>query len=583
MNPEAFQTWVKQFGGVYSIPKHPFKDRWAEIEEEIAPHYYGDVPAILHETFPNEDEKISQYRKATYQAKTESCVTEFTNKLSRLMQDSKFSIVYANEQMEGFVESLMIEGEKFTDFFLSKFPSKRMLDPNAVLLAKPKGAGLERADVAVELDFRFIESKYIQFIDLDEKVLVYRAPRYENKYQAISALGLSGTVTYRDYVVTDQFYGYIEVGGDDGDPSFLVVEYEHNMGILPFVVMGGRPLTDDYRGFQFSYYKSDISSAIAFLNDAAISDNQERSAAMANAFPIKIVEGVECVKCNGQGDYLSDPTPENPDRLIKSCETCNGTGQNVAFSPLDSVYIKKRPKYNEQDAGGNESPVQFVSPNTAILDYLSNYTEKKYEQAKEILNVEKAVKYAQSAVAKEVDKQAEYIEVKRISDSIFARLNYMIYVIQGLRFMGNDSPIAVIPPTSFDIKNEAELFAEYKATIDAKSPDFVRASAFKDWLKQRFSTDKAGQRIADICLGYAKMFLYTIEEQKELFFLGAATKDDIIKASSVFNLVVNAYEQNKDFIEQDLKTIYTQLDAALADEFALANALPPEEDDFSEL
>lgn len=172
MNPEAFQTWVKQFGGVYSIPKHPFKDRWAEIEEEIAPHYYGDVPAILHETFPNEDEKISQYRKATYQAKTESCVTEFTNKLSRLMQDSKFSIVYANEQMEGFVESLMIEGEKFTDFFLSKFPSKRMLDPNAVLLAKPKGAGLERADVAVELDFRFIESKYIQFIDLDEKVLV---------------------------------------------------------------------------------------------------------------------------------------------------------------------------------------------------------------------------------------------------------------------------------------------------------------------------------------------------------------------------------------------------------------------------
>lgn len=583
MTAAEFLDWVKNFGGVNSIPNHPFKAKWAEIYDEIKPHYYGDVPQVLEDTFPNEDENISEYRKKVYQAKTESCITESINKLSRLMQESKFSIVYANEQMDDFMGSYMVEGEKFTDYFLQKFPSKRMLDPNAVLLAVPTGAGVEQPNIAVDVEFKFIESHYIKIVDLDEKVLVYRAPIYQNKYQAISYLGENELVTYRDYVVTDQFYGYIEVGGDTNSPSYLVVQYEHNMGILPFVVMGGRALSQDYKGFQFSYFKSDISAAIPFLNGAAISDNQEFSATMANAFPIKILQGVECTNCNGQGEYLTDPTPENPDRQIVSCHVCHGTGQNVSLSPLSGVYIKKEPKYNDANNASDMKPIEFVSPNTSILDYLSNYTEKKYEQAKEILNIEKAVKYAQSAVAKEVDKEPEYIEVKRISDSIFARLNYMIYVIQGLRFMDNESPVVVIPPTSFDIKNEAELFEEYKQTINAKAPDFVRAAAFGDWLKQRFSTDKTGQRIAEICLGYAKMFLYTIEEQKELYLMGVVGRDDMIKASSVFNLVVNAYNLNRDFIEQELQQIYTQLDAALSDDIALANATPPEEDDFSEL
>lgn len=584
MTAAEFQIWVKQFGGIYNIPKHPFKDKWAEVYKEVAPHYFGDVPEILHETFPNEDERIAKYRQNVYQAKTESCVTESINKLSRLMQDSKFSVVYQSERMQQFMNNLMLEGESFADYFLQKFPSKRVLDPNAVFLAMPKGAGIEQANVAVDVDFKFIESKYIDFIDLDEKVLIYRAPTYENKYQTVNSLGSSGNVTFRDYVVTDQFYGYIEVGAEgENQQSYLVVTYEHNIGALPFVIMGGRALSDDYRGFQFSYFKSDISSAIPFLNGAAISDNQEFSAAMANAFPIKILQGVECTHCNGQGEYLTDPTPENPDRQIVSCHHCNGTGQNVSFSPLGGVYIKKEPKYNDANNAADIKPIEFVSPNTDILQYLSDYTEKKYEQAKEILNIEKAVKYAQSAVAKEVDKEPEYIEVKRISDSIFARMNYMIYIIQSLRFMDNENTIVVIPPTSFDIKNEAELFEEYKQTIQSKAPDFVRAAAFGDWLKQRFSTDKAGQRMAEILLGYSKAYLYTDAEQKEYYLLGVFTREDIIKATSVFNLVANAYEQNREFIYQDLETIYAQLDNALSDVLGLANATPPEEDEFSDL
>ena len=583
MNAEEFVLWAKELGGVNNIPDHPFKHKWEKVYKDIEPHFYGEVPKILRTTFPNEDPAIYDYRKKTYQPKTESCITESVNKLSRLMQDSKYSINYEDENTKNYFDNdLKVQGQTFQQFFLSKFPSKRALDPNGVFLADVTGEGVNRSDIRVELDFKFIESKYIKLVDLDLGILIYRAPTYKNKYKAVQSLantGVSELTNYRWYVVTDEFYGYIEIGGQDS--SKLVQVYEHSFGSVPFVIMGGRPLSEDYNGFQFYYFKSDLSSAIPFLNDAAVSDNQEKSTTMANAFPVKIIQGIDCNDCGGDGFAISPPDEEHPDGKRSVCGTCKGTGQ-LTLSPLNGIYTKKKPKYGAEDQTDDGPLLEYVSPNVGILDYLSGYSEKKYEQAKEILNIEKAVKYAQSAIAKEVDNEPEHIEVKRISDDVFYRLNYMMLIIQYL-VLNDESSIFLIPPTSFDIKNEAELFQEYKETISSKSPDFVRAAAFEDWLKQRFSTDKAGQKIAKICIGYAKAFLMTSEEQERYYLMGVYERQDLIKASSVYNIVINEYNKSIDFINQDLEAIYTQIDNILRPILDSATALPPPNVDPEEL
>ena len=93
MNKQEFLDFLKQAGStIQSLPIYPFKREWAKITDEISPHFYGDIPDALEKTFPNEDDEVFQYRKDTYQAKTKACITDAINKLSRLLQDSKFSV-----------------------------------------------------------------------------------------------------------------------------------------------------------------------------------------------------------------------------------------------------------------------------------------------------------------------------------------------------------------------------------------------------------------------------------------------------------------------------------------------------------
>ena len=581
MSPEEFLEWVvSRYGSFESIPTHPFKSKWKKITDEIAPHYFGRVPKALEETFPNEDEEVFNYRIKTYQPKTEACITDAINKLSRLLQDSKFHIRYDNENMERFIkQEKKVEGERITDFFISKFVSKRMLDPNGVFLPFPKGPGLTNNQIPIDFDLQFIESEQIKFIDFDLKLLIYRGPSREKYPPTLT----DATVVdeFYDYVVTDTFCGVIipkiETGPDNKPvrSSTLKVIYEYDLGgKVPFIVMGGRPLTEKDHGYSFTYYKSDLSSAIPFLNDAATSDNQEKSVINANCFPVKIMQGIECPTCKGN-KTMKVTTEKHPDGIKVECDTCKGRGEIFHNSPLKGIYIKPKKTIKDKGDSNNEKPIEFVSPNVDTIRHVGDYAEKKFKEAKEVLNIDKAVKFAQSGVAKEIDNEPDYIEIKRISDDVFFKMQYLLEVLQGLRFMDNTGKIAVISPTSFDIKSELELFAEFKATLESKSPDFVRAAAFEEWMKAKFSTDEVGQRIANICVSYAPLYLYTVEEREMMFLTKTATQNDMVRATYVLNELLKFNIDDPNFIFQDFDIVAAALDEALKPRFEVEGEESP--------
>ena len=569
MNVQEFLDFVNEVGSITNLPIQPFKEKWLKITKDIEPHYFGEIPDALQKAFPNEDEDVFKYRTDNYQPKTESCVVDFINKLTRLLQDSKYSIRFENKQMEEFIESgKKIAGDKITDWFLSKFVSKRMLDPNGALVIWPKGEGLVNNRVPIDFDLRFIESKDIQLIDHELGLLIYKAPT-RTKYQTI--IGTQSAQDYRYNIITDEFYGYIGYSKEkDSDPIYkLHIVYEHGMKYLPFVVMGGRPLTKQYLGYDYTYYESDLTPAIPYLNDAATSDNQHTSVMNANCFPHKIMQGIECPKCFGGGRY-SDPTPEDPDRVVE-CGKCHGSGEVVYNSPLKGIILRKEGKDGEVG-----KPIEWVSPNVDTISLVKEDSKDKLISAKEVLNVDKAIRYAQSGVAKELDRDSEYIDIKRIADSIFYKLNVILYAIQGLRFMSLKNKIMVIPPASFDIKTEVELYAEFQATLTGQAPDFVRAAAFQEWVKARFSTDKVGQRIADLCIMYAPMYLYNTAEKKEKYLLQTITQDDLIRADFGFSAIMEMYSMDNESIYREFAEIESDLDALLEPRFQLARteALP---------
>jgi len=558
MNGEDFKTFLAQFGkGIVSLPTNPFKKEWEEVYDAVAPHYYGELPPCLRETFPNEDKVIFDYRVKTYQAKTEAVVVDAVDTLARHLSMAKHSIKYALPQMKEWVEGKKVENQPFVAWFLKQFVSNRIIDPNGLLVVNVGGEAWEqrRADMRLEVFFDFVPSNEIVFIDLDLGLLVYKAP----------SVSKWGTANANEFIViTDEFYG-IASTGSNGE-LVLDEQYYHNLGEVPAVVLGGRAVSKRKNGHNFSYYKSDISSSVPYLNDASTSDNQYKSVVNANAFPIKIVKGINCEPCHGHG-YIAEVTEENPDGKRVACGTCKGTGK-IHIGPLSGIYFRTPDGLDENQKP--ETPIEFVSPSVDVIQHLSEYRKSALDESKEVLNVDKAVKYAQSGIAKQIDKQPLYIKVKEVSDDVYMKLQTVLRFAQGLLFM-TDSDLTVIPPSSFDLKTEADLYEEFQAAITGGAPDFVRKETFIQWIKSRFSTDLTGQKIGEIIVMYAPLTLSTVAEQKERYLMQTVTQIDLIKATFAFNELIKIYDKDPSIILLTYDEIAALLDAALAPRFDDAN------------
>lgn len=563
MNGEDFKAFVLTFGkGIAALPENPFKKEWKEVYQAVAPHYFGELPPILRKTFPNEDKAIFDYRVETYQAKTEACVTDAVDTLARHLSMAKHSIKYALPGMKEWVEEKKVENQPFVHWFLKHFVSNRVIDPNGVLVVNIGGEAWEqmRTDMRLEIFFDFVPSSEIVFIDLDLGVLVYNAP-------SLSRWGNAPSGEY--IVITDEFYGTASTNG--AGELVLNEQYYHNIGQVPAVILGGRPVSKRKNGHTFSYYKSDISAAIPYLNDASISDNQYKSVVIANGFPVKVVEGVACEPCHGHG-WISEVDEDNPDGKRITCGTCKGTGK-IHISPLSGIYFKNSDGLDKD--GKPETPLQFISPSIDTIQHLSEYRKSALEESKEVLNIDKAVKYAQSGIAKQIDKQPLYIKVKEISDEVYMKLQSVLKFAQGLRFYeSRDADLTVIPPSSFDLKTEADLYEEFKSAVESGAPDFVRKETFIQWIKSRFSTDTTGQQIGEIIVMYAPLTLSTVTEQKERYLMQTVTQIDLIKATFGFNELIKLYDKDPAIILLPYEDVAALLDEALAPRFDEAMTQP---------
>lgn len=554
MNVEEFFEFINESGHTISTPPiHPFKKEWAKIKKSIAPHFYGDTPEALEKAFPNEDSQILEYRKNTYQAKTESPLVKAIGELHRLLSNAKHSIRFENDNMREYIDSARFNELSLPKFFFNIAIPQRILDPNAILLVTPKGEGLEDVTKRVDVDMNLISSDRIIFKDPKYKLLIYKGVK-RNKYQ--NTLSLISDVLH---VVTDVFYGEVKIV----DKAYVLdVLYEHNLGFIPWVTLGGRAIIKyDNAGNEFIYYKSDFSPAIPYLNDAAIYDNQHKSVMLATCFPIKFVEGVTCNSCNGNGTYLSDDT-----ETVTDCVKCSGSGKILFISPLAGYHLNPGNTKLGQDVA-QPDPIRYFSPDVSTIQYTGEVAKLSLEKAENVLNINRALKQAQSGTAKELDKESEYIEVGKVSDDVYMKLDSLLEIVQGLVFMDVESEVIVNAPISFDLKTEMDLMQEF-AESQKGQPAAIRFEAYKSYMDRRFSTDLVAKRIAELCPMYTSLYLYTITERVELLGSMQISSKDAIKATFVFDAVLHLYYETEfDIFESTNEQIKAEIDKVLQPQF----------------
>ncbi len=524
MNAEQFVQFISEAATLNTPPSNPFREDWEEIRKAIEPHFYGEVPNVLEESFPNEDPKILEYRKQTYQPKTESPVVKAITDLSRLLSTSKHSVLFDNDQMQDWYKTYKIGDDDLFHHFFKVVTPNRISDPNALFVIDVTGPGLTSARERVQPMFKIIQSNRVIFNDPDFNLIIYSGVS-KPKYSRNTIASINGLY----HVVTDEFYGIIENG------NFSVI-YEHNTGLNPWFTLGGRAIQkyDNY-GNTYTIYKSDFSAAVPYLNDAAIFDNQHKSVMLSTCFPIKFVDGIDCNTCSGTG------------RVYEA-------GYNLSPEPM---VIGTADDKKQRDS------IRFYAPETSTIQMTSDEAKSALENAKMVLNIDRSLKSAQSGVAKEMDREPEYLEISKISDDMYMKLQHTLEVVQALVFMDTDSEISVNPPVSFDIKTEVELMAEFAESQKGMDAS-IRYGAYLSYIDQRYSQNETMKRIAYLSSAYTTLILFTIGERNKLLAAGQITQDDAIKATYVFDTILELhYTGQIDIFEDDMSTITNAIDTAI--------------------
>jgi len=549
MNAEQFVQFISEAATLNTPPSNPFREDWDEIRKAIKPHFYGEVPDILEESFPNEDPKILQYRKQTYQPKTESPVVKAITDLSRLLSTSKHSVLFDNDDMQSWYKSYKLGDDDLFHYFFKVVTPNRVSDPNALMVVDVTGSGLTSNRERVEPMFKIIQSDRVIFNDPDFNLIIYSGVS-KPKYSRNTIASINGFY----HVVTDEFYGIIENG------NFSVI-YEQNTGLTPWLTLGGRAIQkyDNY-GNTYTIYKSDFSAAVPYLNDAAIFDNQHKSVMLSTCFPIKFVDGIDCTTCHGTGHVYNEENPDQP----KTCGTCGGLGKVLFMSPLAGYNLSPEPRgVGTADDKKQRDPIRFYSPDTSTIQMTSDEAKSALENAKMVLNIDRSLKSAQSGVAKEMDREPEYLEISKISDDMYMKLQHTLEVVQALVFMDTTSEVSVNPPVSFDIKTEVELMAEFAESQKGMDAS-IRYGAYLSYIDQRYSQNETMKRIAQLSSAYTTLILFTIDERNKLLAAGQISQDDAIKATYVFDTILELhYTGQIDIFEDEMSTITTAIDNAI--------------------
>lgn len=511
------------------------KARWEQEREEMQRHYEGKPVDAIQKAFPNEDLEVMKYRLDNYEPVTRSPLFRAIDEIWRMFTESRHSITIQHEEFAEYADKIAWNGHSFKQWLFRVGYAYRVVDPNGYIFVKPKGDGIFDGTKRVELDLAIINSKSVI---LEKPDLVAWT---ESEGEVYNFMSLNATVHY----VTDEVYA-VSKPGKAGVRDMQLV-FNHKLGRLPCIRLGGRTVVELSKNLKPEVRQiSDFTHALSIMNRFAVIDSQCESVTYSSCFPFKFINGVSCAVCAGNGVTMM----VNEDGTVKkttTCKTCKGSGKVFPISPLNGYFVNPPPAgmtEGERRAQMDRPPIQFVGPPIDTILHLSERRDRLKKEVEDSLDIQQNLAIAQSAVSKEQDRQASYIQLARISDYWFNVVVKGVLEI-GLGMFepveGNRGEIIVVPPVSFDIKDEFALLTEF-ITLYEKAPLALRFSAFADYVKRRFTNDASSARAALLAVEYCPLTIANENEKRN------ATPEDLVKATYSMPFLLSIAKDTNGFV-----------------------------------
>jgi len=529
---------------------HPKKyEHWNRVRETMFIHTRGRNPErILTQRRPNEDPEVQKYRLSIYEPITKGSMNRAIDKLFRIFQNANFSISVSDE-LNTYLSEKKFNGQFFYSY-IQKFIMRRMIeDPNGFLAWIPSGDGLTDPSKKVDVEPVLIMSDQIKV--LDENIITWEN---ENEHSIVRVNGRNVDDGCVYYSLTESGYYRHEQFGSKIDRKFnTVLIYEHNIGMVPAIVLGG-DYTDE------NFFDSYFSAFVPFANEAIRQYSDWTAVMTTSAFPYReeMAESCDAKGCRNGIVYNSD-TDEH-DR----CGTCKGSGRVISRSPF-GVFIREKGNSAMGETTSSEPMLRFISPPVDIIKYSGEAWETLLRKAEDALHLT-TIDEAQSGTAKQIDREDSFSQLTKISNNVFDEIIYRSLVfIEKYRNVVEPSDPIIVKPISFSMKSESDLIDEITKLSDKNAPVAFLVESTKDLARKRFSGNKSVSRIVEILVSYDPIFNLNTKDKQMLLASGTIRKDDLLKSLFAYKTLAGLVALNgTQFLEQPLGDIFNQLDLAMA-------------------
>ena len=512
----------------FKIDNKKIIDRWEDVFEQMAVHTRKLVPSeLLLKQRPNEETNIFNYRIENYRAITYGSMNRALDSVSRILNKINYDII-VDDNVKAYLQTKNFYGYNFYKF-MEKIVFKRDIeDPNGFLVWFPFGEGVVDSSQKIE----------------PKPMLIYSASIYDACSEVFTFLSDEKSIIKRNkidsaegdvyYIITkDSYYKLMQVGEFENKKFELQEIYKHNIGELPVIILGGDMNAEGYFESFFAPY--------AAFGDQAIAQFSDWQAIMVTSgFPYTEEFYTEC-------ELRLPYKQSNP--ISDAEEKFETETKNVPFprTPYGSI-IRKIPVKSDDGRhllGEASLPAEvpskrFISPDINVAKYSGESWEKLIEMAEDALHLNLGSDSNQSGTAKELDKEEHYAMIDKIASNFFDHIMY-----ESLKFISayrlnkqyKDVEVAIIKPSTFKIKTEADLVSELATLKEKKAPSFFLSEATNELAKKRFSGNQLSQKIFEMIPIVDPLYIYDTVEKQSMMNSGVIEKNDFITSIYAYSIL----------------------------------------------
>jgi hypothetical protein len=447
-------------------------DEWRTVYDSMVIHTQGVFPAdLVGKRRPNEAKEVYDYRQKNYSCITKGEIHKNIDAVYRILTGSNYKIGYT-DQLKQFLDNKYFYGYDFINFIHYYILIADIEDPNAILCWVPTGEMLPNEKVDVDA----VVVNSCNIINIDDDIFTWKDD--ENKYFSL---------TKTDY------YSHIRNVKTGKFDTILI--YYHNIKSIPAIVLKGNIKIDHETGE--IYYDSFFEGFRPFANDAINIYDDWKATMTTSGFPYRVETASNCDNPACRGGYVVDDN-----NVEEQCETCQGTGKKIINRSPYGVFFRNKPNVLDAAAVDPILPITFVSPDVSTIINQRESWQLLLKMASENLNM-RPVDEAQSGIAKLVDKEnQQYSFLSKISNNLYDNIVFnSVYFLEAYRditYSASKNVPKVVKPTSFDIKNQADIMTEMSEMKSKSVPRIFMIESGKELTKKRFNNNDIAQHIHDL-------------------------------------------------------------------------------------